>query len=125
MVRDIRQLLSDTAGFCCHSSISADYAPPECHLRAPEEETVTSRSDVGPDSHCWVHSDEPRVLDGSRVAVGSHRAATAEAGGVLPALLGCRASSRRAMGSQLRLSWCGINVKLEVVLNLGSSGVNL
>lgn len=53
----------------------------------------------------------PGVLDGSRVAVGSHRAATAEAGSVLPALLGFPVSSRRAVGSELRLSWCEINVK--------------
>lgn len=67
----------------------------------------------------------PGVLDGSRVAVGSHRAATAEAGSVLPALLGFPVSSRRAVGSQLRLSWCEINVKLEEVLNPGSSGMDL
>lgn len=65
------------------------------------------------------------MLGGSRVAVGSHRAATAEAEGVLLALLGFPASSRRVVGSQLRLSWCEVNVKLEAVLNLGSSGVGL
>lgn len=55
----------------------------------------------------------------------SHWAATAEAGSVLLALLGFPASSRRAMGSQLRLPWCEIIVKLEVVQNLGSSGIHV
>lgn len=72
---------------------------------------------------CLVLS--PGVRDGSRVAVGSHRAASAEAGSVLPALLGVSVSSRRAMGSQVRLSWCEINVRLEVVLNPESSGMDL
>lgn len=68
---------------------------------------------------CTVLS--PGVLGGSRVAVGSHRAAIAEAGSVLLALLGFPACSRRTFRSQLGLSWCEIIVKLDVVLNLGSS----
>lgn len=67
----------------------------------------------------------PGVLGGSGVAVGSHRAATAEAGRVLLPLLGFPVSSRRAVGSPLRLSWCEINGKLEVVQNLGSLGMDL
>lgn len=94
--------------------------PPESHLEAPEEETVASRSDVGPDSHCWVHGAEPRGAGWQQGGCGVTRGSC-----VLPALLGFPVSSRRAMGSQLRLFWCEINVKLEVVLNLGSSGMDL
>lgn len=103
----------------------ADFVPPESHLQGPEEGTGTSRSNVEPDSHCWVPGAEPRGAGWQQDGSGVSQAASAEAGSVLPALLGVSVSSRRAVGSQVRLSWCEINVRLEVVLNPESSGMDL
>lgn len=97
---DIRQLLP-------LQHPPADPAPPEAHLGLLERRWRRAGAMWELAVTAGFVMLSPGLLDGSGVAVGSHGAATAEALLVFPA------SRRRAVGSQLRLSWCEINVKLE------------
>lgn len=76
MVGDIRQLLSDTISFCCHSSISLlimCLLNPTHGLLKRRWQQAGVMWDLAVPAGCLVLSSG--VLEGSRVAVGSHRLA--------------------------------------------------